>query len=281
MNKILLINKEKGYTSFDVCNKLKRVFNTKRIGHTGTLDPNAEGLLMIMVNASCKILPYIKHAKKTYIATLKLGIKTDTGDIWGNVVENAKYDIYSYDYISEVLNSFLGASKQIPPLASAISVDGKRLYELHRAKIEYTPKARDIFIHTINLLEYKDDTIVFEVVCSAGTYIRSLCEDIAKKLNTVGCMSSLTRTKIDDFKIEDSYSIDNVINNDYKYYSNKDILKKYYRFIEYPDSNHIINGKKINIECSDDIIIITNNDNVLAAYQREDNNVYKCKRGLL
>ena len=279
MNNIILVNKEKGDTSFDVCNKLRRVFNTTQIGHTGTLDPNATGLLMVMVGKTCKVLPYIKHFKKTYVATMKLGIKTKTADIWGEIIDTKEYTMPNKEQVIEVLDSFKGNSKQIPPMTSAIKVNGKKLLELQRLNIEYTPEARDIFIYNIELIELNDE-IKFIVECSSGTYIRALVEDIATKLNTIGTMTSLVRTKIDDFDISESYTLEQLINNEYKSMTKEQLLKKYYKTYEYENIEDVKNGKRINIDSNEETIMITHNNIIIAAYIKEKDNIYKCKRGL-
>lgn len=279
MNNIILVNKEKGYTSFDVCNKLRRVFNTTQIGHTGTLDPNATGLLMVMVGKTCKVLPYIKHFKKTYVATMKLGIKTKTADIWGEIIDTKEYTMPNKEQVIEVLDSFKGNSKQIPPMTSAIKVNGKKLLELQRLNIEYTPEARDIFIYNIELIELNDE-IKFIVECSSGTYIRALVEDIATKLNTIGTMTSLVRTKIDDFDISESYTLEQLINNEYKSMTKEQLLTKYYKTYEYDKVDDIKNGKRINIDSNEETIMITHNNIIIASYIKEKDNIYKCKRGL-
>ena len=279
MNKIILINKEKGYTSFDVCNKLRRIFHIKQIGHTGTLDPNATGLLMVMIGRTCKVLPYINHFKKTYIATMKLGIKTKTADIWGEIIETQEYSMPEYNQIVNVLNSFKGPSKQIPPMTSAIKVNGKKLLEMQRQNIEYTPKPRDIFVYDIELLDVNDE-IKFKVEVSSGTYVRTLIEDIAKKLNTIGTMTSLIRTKIDDFDINNSYTLEQIQNDEYETMTNEILLKKYYKTYEYENVSDIKNGKRVMIKSEEDTLMITHNNIIIAVYIKENNNIYKCKRGL-
>ena len=279
MNQILLIDKEEGYTSFDVCHKLKRKFNTKKIGHTGTLDPNATGLLMVMINKSCKILPYIKHAKKTYRASMRFGLKTDTKDIWGQIIEEQMINEPTIDQIKQVLLSFMGPQLQIPPMTSAIKVNGKKLYELQRANIDYQPEPRKIEIYELNFIKY-DQELYFEVTCSAGTYIRSLCEDIALKLNNLGTMTSLVRTKIDDFDVKDAKKLDDIINDHYQGLNNEEILSKYYPLIEYHDLKDIINGKRISLDCNQDIVMITHDHKIVAAYEKEKDQIYKSKRGL-
>lgn len=211
MDGLILINKQKGFTSHDVVNVIRKKLNTKKVGHTGTLDPNATGVLPILIGKGTKISKYLMEHDKTYIATLKLGEKTDTGDSEGQVIEEKSIpkDLRKED-INDVLQNFFGKQKQVPPMYSAIKVNGKKLYEYAREGKEVKLEARDIEIYKIELLEYQNNKIKFEVECSKGTYIRTLCEDIAKKLGTVGYMEELQRTKVNNFKIEDSILLDDI-----------------------------------------------------------------------
>lgn len=211
MDGLILINKQKGFTSHDVVNVIRKKLNTKKVGHTGTLDPNATGVLPILVGKATKISKYLIEHDKTYIATIKLGEKTDTGDSEGQVIEEklVPTDLKEED-INNTLQSFLGKQKQVPPMYSAIKINGKKLYEYAREGKEVKLEAREIEIYKIQLLEYKNSKIKFEVECSKGTYIRTLCEDIAKKLGTVGYMEELQRIKVNNFKIEDSVLLDDI-----------------------------------------------------------------------
>ena len=211
MDGLILINKQKGFTSHDVVNVIRKKLNTKKVGHTGTLDPNATGVLPILVGKATKISKYLMEHDKTYIATIKLGEKTDTGDSEGQVIEEKSIpaDLKKED-INNALQNFFGKQKQVPPMYSAIKVNGKKLYEYAREGKEVKLEARDIEIYKIELLEYQNNKIKFEVECSKGTYIRTLCEDIAKKLGTVGYMEELQRTKVNNFRIEDSILLDDI-----------------------------------------------------------------------
>jgi tRNA pseudouridine55 synthase len=211
MDGLILINKQKGFTSHDVVSAIRKKLNTKKVGHTGTLDPNATGVLPILIGKGTKISKYLMEHDKTYIATLKLGEKTDTGDSEGQVIEEKSIpkDLRKED-INNTLQNFFGKQKQVPPMYSAIKVNGKKLYEYAREGKEVKLEARDIEIYKIELLEYQNNKIKFEVECSKGTYIRTLCEDIAKKLGTVGYMEELQRTKVNNFKIEDSILLDDI-----------------------------------------------------------------------
>lgn len=183
MDGVLIINKPKGFTSHDIVNVLRKALNTKKIGHTGTLDPNATGVLPILVGTATKISKYLIEHDKTYIATIKLGEKTDTGDSEGNIIEqDSNCHNLSFEQIEKVLKTFIGKQKQIPPKYSAIKVNGKKAYEYARQGQAVELVARDIEIYSIKMIKLADKEITFEVSCSKGTYIRTLCEDIAEKL---------------------------------------------------------------------------------------------------
>lgn len=225
MDGIILINKEKGCTSHDVVNKVKHIFNEK-VGHTGTLDPNATGLLPILVGKGTKLSAYLINHDKEYEVTLKLGIKTDTADSEGKVINEQKVDnsIMQSEKIVKVLDSFIGKQMQTPPIYSAIKINGKKLYEYARKNIEVEIEPRQIEIFSIQLDEINEDEkiICFTVKCSKGTYIRSLCEDIAERLGTIGYMKELNRVKVGIFDIKNSIKIEELDNNK----DNEDFLKR-------------------------------------------------------
>lgn len=209
MDGVIIINKQKGFTSHDIVNVIRKKLDIKKVGHTGTLDPNATGVLPILVGKATKISKYLIEHDKTYIATIKLGEKTDTGDSEGQVIETKKVsENLEEENINQVLNNFLGKQKQLPPMYSAIKINGKKLYEYAREGQEVKVEPRDIEIYKIKLLEYKNNKIKFEVECSKGTYIRTLCEDIANKLGTLGYMEELQRTKVNNFDIKDAISLE-------------------------------------------------------------------------
>lgn len=242
MDGIIVINKEKDYTSHDVVAKLKKKLNISKVGHTGTLDPNATGVLPILIGKGTKFSKYLINHDKTYKAKIELGKKTDTADVEGNVIEEKPVDTeYIKQNLVQVLESFVGKQEQVPPMYSAIKKNGKKLYEYARKgeKIEVEP--RKIEIYKIELVKYNEKNIEFIVSCSKGTYIRSLCEDIAEKLNTVGYMKNLERLQVGEFNIEKSVLIDDVnIENIEKYlYTLEDILK------DTPDLN--LNSKKLKL----------------------------------
>lgn len=207
---ILIIDKPAGITSHDVVAKVRRALKTKRVGHTGTLDPLATGVLVVCVEKATKLVNYLTCDEKTYEVEMKFGIKTDTGDITGKIIdEDTNYDI-DMNKIKRTLDKFIGKQEQIPPMYSAIKVNGKKLYELAREGIEIEREARKIEIFEIKNIEWKDETLKYTVHCSKGTYIRSLCEDIAGELGTIGTMTNLRRIQSGKFQVKDAIKIEDI-----------------------------------------------------------------------
>lgn len=247
MDGIIIINKQKNYTSNDVVQIVKKTFNEKT-GHTGTLDPNATGVLPLLVGKGTKLSKYLINHDKIYEVVLKLGEKRDTADSEGNIIENKEicYSNINKENINEVFNTFIGKQEQKPPMYSAIKVNGKKLYEYARKGQEINVEPRKIEIYKIELLNINDrkDEIQFRVECSKGTYIRSLCEDIAEKLQTVGYMKELNRIKVGDFDINNSITIDELKENK----DNEKFIDKYFISIEkiFENNDKIeLNNKKL------------------------------------
>lgn len=246
INGIIVINKERGYTSHDVVAKLRKILNTRKIGHTGTLDPEATGVLPICIGKATKICDMILNSQKEYIAGIKFGITTDTQDIFGNIVSQKEPDA-SIDKIKEVIMSFEGEIEQVPPMYSAIKVDGKKLYEYARNGVEIERKSRKVKIEKIQILEVSKETALIKVSCSKGTYIRTLCDDIGKKLGFGACMESLVRSKSSIFDIEKSVKIDEInLENCKDYLMNIDEVFLNYEKIVVNDEikMRLINGAK-------------------------------------
>lgn len=211
MDGILNILKPPGMTSFDVVAYLRRVLKTKKIGHTGTLDPDAVGVLPICVGKATKVIEYIVEKDKAYRAEVTFGVETDTQDSSGKIVRTCDVNLSEDDIKTAMLN-FIGKIEQIPPMFSAIKIDGKKLYELARAGIEIERKPRNIEIYDIQIINISDDKnkVLFDVKCSKGTYIRTLCADIGQSLGCGGHMSLLVRTKAGKFDIDSSLTLEEV-----------------------------------------------------------------------
>ena len=210
MNGIINVYKEQGYTSHDVVAKLRGILHMKKIGHTGTLDPDAVGVLPVCIGRATKLCGMITDWGKAYEAVMLLGTRTDTQDVSGTVLEQKEVNVTEVQ-IMDTINSFVGEYDQIPPMYSALKHNGKKLYELARQGIEVERKARRINISSIHVnelnLEDKVKTVTFTVECSKGTYIRTLCEDIGNKLGCGACMQSLKRTRVGLFGTDTSYTL--------------------------------------------------------------------------
>jgi len=247
---ILNIYKEKGYTSHDVVAILRKKLGIKRIGHTGTLDPNAEGVLVVCLGRATKAVTYLEADSKQYIAELTLGITTDTGDIWGNILSENNVDV-SEDEIESAIMSFKGKISQVPPMYSALKVNGKKLYELAREGIEVKRKARDIEIFDIDIISISKNKIRFEVFCSKGTYIRTLCEDIGTKLGVGATMSALERIQAGRFKKETAIRLDEITDENLEKYliDMEEVFKDYPRIeLAGKDSFRYLNGIRFEVE---------------------------------
>ena len=277
-NGIILIDKDKDMTSRDVDNKIGKMFHTRHVGHLGTLDPFATGLLVIGINKGNKALPYINDDKKTYLASLILGDKTSTGDLTGEVIESKPIPTKTDVEVAEVLASFLGKSMQIPPMTSAIKVDGTPLYKLAHKGKSIERKPREIEVFEIKLIFRLGKQIDFLVTVSKGTYVRTLAEDIAEKLGTVGHLNSLRRIGVGDITIVDSKTFEDLTIDDVRNPLDYISLPK----IEVSDevANKIKNGIKMKFDSSEEMICLVNNNEALAIYQRDSDGLYKSVRGL-
>ena len=263
MDGIFIVDKPIKKTSFDMVRETRKNLKQKKVGHIGTLDPMATGVLVILVGNATKLSDYLMEHDKEYIATIFLGEKKDTGDSEGSTIEEKEVPKIDINDVKETLKSFLGKSKQLPPMYSAIKVNGKKLYDLARKGIEIERKERTIEITDIELLKLdKNNEITFRVVCSKGTYIRVLCEDIAKKLGTVGYMKSLRRTRIGKYKVEDAgkfIELENILENKVD--------------IEEKDIKKLINGVAIKVNQDDGLVNIYSNRDYLGIGEIKSNNL--------
>ncbi|HBZ40716.1 MAG TPA: tRNA pseudouridine(55) synthase TruB [Erysipelotrichaceae bacterium] len=275
---VCLINKPKGYTSFDVVNKLRRILGERRIGHTGTLDPQAEGVLVVLLGKATKAMPFLVSHRKEYVAKLKLGVKTDTGDVWGETIETMEMEMPDKERVDAVLRSFIGEYSQIPPMVSAIRVDGKRLYEYARQNKTIERKAREIQIHEIELISIEDE-IEFRVVCSSGTYIRTLCEDIAERFGGIGTMSKLTRTKVQEYTLESCQELSTLTLETVRLQSLASVLSHMPK-IDIDDPTFVYHGKPLKLDMIEEEVLLMYRDEALAVYKKAENGEYRSLRGL-
>ena len=269
MNGILLINKPINITSRDVVNIAVKKLGTKKIGHTGTLDPLATGVMVLCIGKATKLVDLLTSEKKEYIAEVTFGIKTDTLDITGNVLKKENTLISKYD-ISKVLNSFQGKYSQEVPIYSAVKVNGKKLYEYARNNETVKLPSREVQIYNIEFLDYNNSgnylKIKFKCLVSKGTYIRSLIKDICDKLGVIGTMSKLTRTKQGNFNLEDCIDVDDIALD--RIINIKKILNIPKIYVDDNLKNKILNGQVLNnIYKFKKILFLDKQDNVLAIYQ--------------
>ena len=279
MDGIILVNKPAGMTSHDVVNKLRRILQTKKVGHCGTLDPDATGVLVVCVNKATKVLQFLTSENKEYIATLSLGTSTDTYDASGKVLETKEYQRIDDDKINACFNSFLGQIEQKPPMYSAIKVNGKKLYEYARANQTVEVPSRSVTINALEILEIKDNLIKFKVDCSKGTYIRSLCFDLAATLGYPGHMSNLIRTRSGNFALENCYTLEQIEQGKYTTVSLEEALSSYKKIVV-EDETIIFHGKKIKSDLDEQVVICNQDNQVLAMYGPDGNGYLKSIRGL-
>lgn len=273
MNGIVIIDKSAGMTSRDVVNKVSEIFNTKKVGHTGTLDPLATGVLVVCINKATKLVDRLTSNDKEYIAECILGIETDTLDIEGKVLSE-KDTIISKQDIIDTLNKFKGIYNQEVPIYSAVKIKGKKLYEYARENIDVKLPSREITIYDIKLLgepSYENNKTKFKFACrvSKGTYIRSLIRDIASTLNTVGIMSNLRRTKQGKFSIETAFTLDNLNKNNI--IPIKHILDIKQVELTSDIEKKVLNGAKINNIYNENEILFINNNKEIAIYKIDEN----------
>ena len=240
MNGIVIVDKPQDWTSQDVTARLRRVFNTRRIGHGGTLDPMATGVLPVFVGRGTRGVEFFEHAEKTYETVLRLGLTTDTEDVWGETIEEKSVE-FTTEKLDAVLESFRGEILQVPPMYSALKVNGQKLCDLARKGKEVERKPRPITIHELTLLEVTENTLRLRVKCSKGTYIRTLCKDIGEALGCGGCMAALRRVTAGEYTIEESVPLQVLLDteNPQQYLRSVDTM-----FRNYPEVKLTANQEK-------------------------------------
>lgn len=285
MEGIIVVNKPKGITSFDVIRKLKKILKTKKIGHTGTLDPLATGVMLMCVGKATKLASDLEAKDKVYISDFDIGYATDTYDIEGRKIAENIIEI-SKENLEQSIKKFIGNIKQVPPMYSAIKIDGNKLYHLARKGIEVERPERDVTIEYINLLDFKDNKAKIETKVSKGCYIRSLIFDIGQDLGTYATMTVLQRKQVGDYSLENSYSLEQieemVLNNDFKFLKTVEEIFSYDKynlqtekeFILYKNGNTVkikenLENKKYRIYFQNEFIGLANveNNNLLKGYK--------------
>lgn len=277
MNGILVIDKEKGKTSRDVVNDVCKKLGTRHVGHTGTLDPIATGVLVLGINEGCKIIDLLTSDRKTYVAEVVVGLETDTLDITGNTLNTYNIKELDNNKLNEVINNFPKKYEQTVPKYSAVHINGKRLYEYARENIDVELPKREVEIYNLKLLEVNNNTFKIEAEVSKGTYIRSLIRDIGLNLGIPCTMKELRRIKQGIFDIEEAINIEDV-NPNIKLISLLDALKNYDRIeVNKQIKEKISNGMILELDTNSDLVLIENNSELLAIYQRYDKDKTKMK----
>ena len=285
MEGIIVVNKPKGITSFDVIRKLKKILKTKKIGHTGTLDPLATGVMLMCVGKVTKLASDLEAKDKVYIADFDIGYATDTYDIEGKKIAENIIEV-SKENLEQSIKKFIGNIKQVPPMYSAIKIDGNKLYHLARKGIEVERPERDVTIEYINLLDFKDNKAKIETKVSKGCYIRSLIYDIGQDLGTYATMTALQRKQVGDYSLENSYSLEQieemVLNNDFKFLKTIEEIFSYDKYslqtekelTLYKNGNTVkikenLENKKYRIYFQNEFIGLANveNNNLLKGYK--------------
>ncbi|HHX33224.1 MAG TPA: tRNA pseudouridine(55) synthase TruB [Mollicutes bacterium] len=276
MTGAIIINKPKDITSRDVVNKLNQILETRQIGHTGTLDPLATGVLVCLIGRATKLSNLLTNQDKEYIATFKLGILTDTLDITGNILKEENKTFNKKEIINTI-NSFKGTYDQEVPIYSAVKVDGKKLYEYARENKDVKLPTRNVSIYNIKVLSIKKDTITIKTKVSKGTYIRSLIRDIGFKLGTYATLTDLERTQVGNFNIKDSYTLDEVLKNKHKLIPVSEILKDYPQEDINPEMLYKVKHGQILNMTINDYILFKVKDTPVALYKKYDKDHNKIK----
>ena len=279
MDAVILLNKPAGMTSFDAVAKCRRIFHERKIGHTGTLDPEASGLMIILLGKYTKLLPYCVKNHKAYQATLKLGEMTDTEDIWGTIINTKTPSIHTEAEIDNAVQSLTGDILQVPPMYSALKKDGKKLYEYARQGIEIEREARPVHISTLEVEKIDETNYRMNAVVSSGTYIRTLITDFGKQLDELAIMSSLIRTKIEHLSLKDACTFED-LESGVSFLSPIQVIDPTYKIVETDRVVDIKNGKRIKLDITDSQVIFTSNGELLAAYALQEDGLYHCLRGL-
>ena len=287
MDGVFLIDKPIGLTSRSVCNQISRAYKNKKVGHVGTLDPFASGLLIVAMGKCTKAVTFFDESIKEYEAVIQLFKETDTLDNTGKLIKEEPIKEIDIEEINEAINSFLGEVEQIPPMTSAIHVNGKRLYEYAHEGKEVTRPTRKVFIYDIKMKSYdkKSGLLAFYCKVSKGTYVRTLGSDIAKKLHTVGYLDSLRRVGVSPFQINETSSLEDVINKDINPLSTFDVLSRFINYITLDDKMilDIENGKVkyLNIDNNEKrIMVVDSKKRAIAIYERNGDNKLEFVRGL-
>lgn len=279
MDAVILLNKPAGITSFDAVRQCRRICGEKKIGHTGTLDPEASGLMIILLGRYTKMLPFCVKDHKSYHATFSLGTRTETEDIWGAVVDAKEYREHDDEELQKTAEQFIGTISQIPPMYSAIKVNGRRLYEYAREGIEIERQPRTAEVSSLVCRRLGDNTYSMDAVVSSGTYIRTLITDFCAAMSEYGVMTSLIRNGIEDVSLDEAVTLED-LREKITVTDPMRVLSPAYEITEAADVKYIMNGRSLKLDGHGSHVIFTADGEILAAYEKRNDGLYHCQRGL-
>lgn len=282
MENVFLLNKPVGMTSFQAVNQARKILHLKKTGHTGTLDPNASGLLIVLGNEKAKLVPYCIKDHKKYRATIRLGIKTDSGDITGNLIAKKEVREHTQEEINRIVSSFIGTIEQVPPMYSALKVDGQKLVDLARKGKEVERKPRTVTIHALSIQRVQADLYTLDAEVSSGTYIRTLAEDVLKALGEYGTLETLQRYAISSLTLQEANTLEDLSSGNVHWIADSRIIDETWPLVDAKDhEDDILHGRTFDLESDHEQMIFTKGEILLAAYAKQKDMHYHCVRGLL
>lgn len=268
---IVAINKPANWTSFDVVNKIKHILYPQKVGHLGTLDPMATGVLLVTIGKATKLFDLMQEKTKTYVAEFEFGYETDTLDSTGKVINQKENEYIDKLNLIKAIQTQIGEIEQIPPKYSAKSINGKRAYDLARKDVEFELKSKKVSVYQIDLISFDGIKCKLKIQCGSGTYIRAIGRDIAKELNTFATMTSLVRTNVDKFSLESCQNIQDLTVENIKIYDINEVLNYPIMHLEKLELTKILNGQVIETEKNDGNYVLNDGDNTLAIVKVDKN----------
>lgn len=281
MDAVIILNKPQEMTSFSAVRNCRNLFHEKKAGHTGTLDPNATGVMIVLLGRYTKLVPYCIKDHKHYQAEFVMGKCTDTGDIWGEVLQEKTPLSYTDEELEQVSQSFLGDIMQVPPMYSALKVNGQKLVDLARKGIEVERKERKVHVSSLSVKHLHDDVYSMDAVVSSGTYVRSLITDFAGSLGELATMTKLVRTGIEDISLSDAQTLEELKEHP-MFIEPKRVISREWKFVEAGIyERYVLSGRHVTLHSNAPQVIFTKGDTMLAAYVKGEDGTYHCQRGLL
>lgn len=281
MDKVILLNKPIGITSFSAVRKCRSIYHEKKAGHTGTLDPNASGLMIVLLGKYTKLAPYCLSNHKQYYAEFEMGIQTDTEDIWGTILDQREPQIHTEQELKDTCQKFIGLILQVPPMYSAIKKAGKKLYEYARQGETIEREPRQVEISSLQVTHIEGNRYAMNATVSSGTYIRTLITDYCAVVGELGTMTSLVRTSIEGLSLKDACVFADMEAGKEISISPLSVINPVWKIVECHMPEMILQGKRVYLkeETSDKVIFVKDNE-LLAAYEKQEDGMYQCKRGL-